>query len=79
MRAQLSKELLASIDEARQLGADGGRDGYIDRVHSGGIRDFKSTREFSNLEGIEQFGNFAFGASGAAWACLLYTSPSPRD
>lgn len=67
-RAQLSKEFRASIDEARQLGADGDIDGYIDGVRSGGIWDFKSRREFRNLEGIEDFGNFAFGATGAAWA-----------
>jgi hypothetical protein len=67
-RAQLSKEFRTSIDEARQLGADGDIDGYIDRVRSGGIWDFKSRREYRNLEGIEDFGNFAFGATGAAWA-----------
>jgi len=67
-RAQLSKEFRASVDEARQLGADGDIDGYIDRVRSGGIWDFKSRREYRNLEGIEDFGNFAFGATGAAWA-----------
>ncbi|MCK0536836.1 RHS repeat-associated core domain-containing protein [Alcanivorax quisquiliarum] len=67
LRAQLAEEFIASIDEARRLGVEGDVVGYIERVRSGGRWDFKSKPDYRGLEGIEDFGNFAYGATASAW------------
>lgn len=66
--AQLSGEFRDSIGQAYQLGVDGDSAEYISRVASGGIWDYKSRPEYEKIPGIEAFGNFAFGATAAAWA-----------
>lgn len=66
--AKLFVEFAINIDIAYELGADGDAIGYIDLIRSGGEWDYKSRREYRNLAGIEDFGNFSFGVTGAAWA-----------
>jgi RHS repeat-associated protein len=57
-----------SIEEAYQMGQDGDIDGYIKKVGTNGDWDFKNRAEYRNLAGIEEFGNYAFGATSQAWA-----------
>ncbi len=66
--SQLSKEFSNSLDEAYSLGKAGNVKEYLRRVGNGGTWDFKSRHEFRLMGDIEAFGNFAFGATSAAWA-----------
>lgn len=50
------------------MGKEGDIDGYIAKVKTRGDWDYKHTGEFGDLPGIEDFGNFAFGATSQAWA-----------
>lgn len=70
--SEVQKNLLTefgnSIIEAFYLGKFLNIDGYISNVETDGPWDYKNTDEYRDLEGIEQFGNFAFGVTSASWA-----------
>jgi len=64
----LTSEFKNSINLANQLGELKEIETYISFVELGGLWDYKSRIEYRNLPDIEAFGNFAFGATSAAWA-----------
>ena len=43
------------------------------------MSDLKTWITACNLDDIEQEGATRFDHNGRSYACLLYTSPSPRD
>ncbi|MBV7317615.1 RHS repeat-associated core domain-containing protein, partial [Shewanella sp. NIFS-20-20] len=57
-----------SIGEAFELGKANDANGYINKVRTGGDWDFKNRIEYRDLPGVEEFGNYAFGATSQAWA-----------
>jgi hypothetical protein len=63
----LSSEFRRSISEARRMGGRIAAIEYINKIRSGGDWDYKSRFEYRSLPDIEAFGNFAFGATTAAW------------
>jgi hypothetical protein len=67
-KSQLAGEFQKSIGDAYGLGENGEALTYVDKVRTGGDWDYKSRPEYRALPGIEAFGNFAFGATTAAFA-----------
>jgi hypothetical protein len=66
--SQLQAEFKSSIAEAYNLGKSLNPKVYMDKVTSFGDWDYKNRTEYRDLEGVEEFGNFAFGATSQAWA-----------
>ncbi len=64
----LVDEFKKSITEAYELGENFDYDSYIKKIEGGGDWDYKNRPEYKNLPGVEEFGNFAFGATAQAWA-----------
>ena len=65
---QMVSEFKSSIVEAYEMGEALDVDGYIKKVETNGDWDFKNRAEYKSLPGVEEFGNFAFGATAQAWA-----------
>ena len=65
---KLVNEFKISILDAYMMGKEGDIEGYINKVKTNGDWDFKHVKEYRTLDGIEDFGNFAFGATSQAWA-----------
>jgi len=68
LNKRLSYEFRQSIIEAKKIGKAWDTEGYIDRLKSGGIWDFKSRDLYKDMKGIEAFSNFAYGATSASFA-----------
>lgn len=65
---KMMAEFKKSVKEAYDLGTEFDATTYIDKVREQGDWDFKNRQEYHDLKGVEQFGNFAFGATSQAWA-----------
>ncbi|WP_240479490.1 hypothetical protein [Pseudoalteromonas rubra] len=65
---QMVGEFRSSIKEAYIMGQNGDAKTYMKKVGNFGDWDFKNRIEYRSLPGVEEFGNFAFGATSQAWA-----------
>jgi len=68
LQAKLMTEFGQSLYEAFLMGDDWRATDYKDKVKTKGDWDFKNRSKYKGIKGIEGFGNFAFGATSAAWA-----------
>ena len=64
----LISEFKASLPTAFLLGELNAVRPYISLVKENGLWDYKNRNSYRKLAAIEAFGNFAFGATAAAWA-----------